>query len=317
MGRKMFLFLSLTVLIIGLVAPTLALEKVKLGSSVKMHPPYYLPVLAAEEKGLWRDNGLEVEWVPFAGGTPFARAIAAGSINIGTSTISTPMTGAERGLPVVMVAELGASEPFLIWVKADSPYRNVRDLKGAKIGVTVLGGTVHIYSRIIVAAHGVEKEVRFVGAGGISQQMAGLKAGGFEATLLPLASIVDLKLAGQVRDISSTVDYLPKPWLERAILIRKDFGKSKPDLVRKVIKATLQSHDFLQKNPRWAIDKIKSFGGLSEEAAKLIYDDLNLSTTGRLERKAVENVRRVFMEYGILTEKAPAVDDLFTNEYVS
>lgn len=317
MGKKIFLFLSLTVLFIGLVAPTLALEKVKLGTSVKMHPPYYLPALAAEEKGFWRDNGLEMEWVPFAGGTPHMHAVAAGATDINMAASDLPMLSGERGLPVVMVAEFIGSEPFFIWVKADSPYRQVRDLKAARIGVTTMGGLAHIYARIIVAALGVEKDVRFVGAGGIPQQVAGIRVGAFEATSLPLATIVDLKWGGIVREIASTADHLPKPWFERVIVIRKDFGRSKPDLVKRGIKATLQSIDFIRKNPRWAIDKMKSFGGLSEGGAKLVYDNLSFTTTGRLDRKAVENVRRVYLEYGIITEKAPAVDDLFTNEYLS
>ena len=62
---------------------------------------------------------------------------------------------------------------------------------------------------------------------------------------------------------------------------------------------------------------MKSFQGVSEEAAKVLYGDTTFTTTGKIDRKAVENARKVYVQYGVLTEKAPAVDDFFTNEYLS
>lgn len=329
MDRKSFFFLMLVILFFVLVSPTFlpilpmfgreqasALEKVKLGGSVKMAPEYYLPALTAEERGFWKENGLEVEWVPFAGGAPQMRAVAAGALKLGMATSAATMTAAGGGLPVLMASELISSQAFNIWVRADSPYQHPRDLKGARVGVTALGAITHAFGRIILAAHGIEKDVRFVGAGGVRENVAGIRAGAFEAMITSFGTVVDLKIGGILREIATAGDYLPKPWFEQVVFAQKEFAQGKPDVVKKMLKATLQSLDFLRKNPRWAMDKIKSFQGLSEEAAKLVFDDTKFTITGKLDRKAVENMRRLFIEYGIITEKAPAVDELFTNEYL-
>lgn len=316
MARKLVLFLFLLAIFFGLVSLTFALEKVKLGSSVKVAVVFYLPILTAEEQGFWKENGLEVEWVPFGGGPPHMHALAAGAINIGLVANDLPMMAAERGLPVIMVADL-VKQPRLLWVRTNSPYRHPRDLKGARVGVSALGGAEHSYGRIILAAHGLEKDVRFVGSGGIPQTMAGMKVGVFDAMVLAVGTVVGLKVEGIIREIASSDDHLPKPWVEHAVLARKDFARTKPELVRKILKATIQATDFVRKNPGWATNKIKGFQGISEEAAKIVYDNVQFTATGKLERKAVENVRRVLIEYGILTEKTPPVDDLFTNEYLS
>lgn len=316
MIRRLLFFVFLTASFIGLGSSIFALEKVKLGSSVKVVPHYYLPPLAAEEKGFWQQNGLEVEWIPFTNAPAQMRAMAAGELNIGESGIDGPPTAAARGLPVIIVSELASTPAPGIWVIADSPYRHVRDLEGARVGVSALGGYLHTLARIIVSAHGVEKKVRFVGSGGIRESQAALRAGALDAVVTNLTVVAPLKLEGKVREVASVGDYLPKPWVDQVVFARKDFARGKPDVLRKTLKAMLQSFAFIRENPRWAVDKMKSFTGLSEEAAKLIYEALHFSVTGKLDRNAMENVRTTFIKYGILTEKAPAVDDLFTTDYL-
>ena len=316
MARKSLFFLFLAGLFFSLISPAIALEKAKLSSPVKVDATFYLPVLAAEERGFWKENGLEVEWVPFGGATPQMQAVAAGAINFGMVPSIVLMTTAERGVPVVIVAEWVPNDPFIIWVKTDSPYRNPLDLKGKRIAVTGMGAPTHAYGRLIVKANGIEKDVRFIGAGGVPQQIAGLKVDSFEGMVMPLAPVVGLKVEGAIRELASAADYLPKPWLEHVVFVRKDYARSQPEVVKKLLRAMLQAADFIRKEPRWAMDKMKSFQGFSEEAAKLLYERKRFTTTGRIDRKAVENVRRLCIEYGLLTEKAPAVDDLFTNEYL-
>lgn len=315
---KNFLFLFILVLLFfGLAMPGFALEKIKLGSAVRTQALYFLPIFAGEEKGFWKDNGLEVEWVPFAGTAAQFRAVAARSINIGMSNTDGPMLAAERGVSVIMVAELAPTQPFYLWVRTDSPYRHPLDMKDARVAVTTLYGTTHAFGRIIFKAHGIEKEVRFLGTGGVREKVAGIRAGAYSAIVTSMGVAAPLKLQGIVREIASNVDYLPKPWVEQVVFASKEFVKSKPEVVRQMLRAMLQGIDFTRKNLSWALDKIKTSQGLSEEAAKLGYSDVEFTINGKLDRKAVENVRKVFIEYGVITEKAPAVDDLFTNEYLS
>lgn len=316
MTRKLLFFPLLVVLLLGLGSISPAREKVKLGTDVKIEPGYYLTILAAEEKGFWKDNGLDVEWVPSPGGGAHFVAVAAGAISIGLVVTPGPVLAAERGAPTVMVAGLIPDMGWTIWVKSNSPYRHSRELRGTKFGTPRLGGQSHAYGRLVAKAHGIEKEVRFVAVGGLPETLAALKVGVVEFTIQPMSIMMDLKVQGVVREIGAMADYLPQPWTDQVMHARKDFIKSKPEVVRQTIRAVFQSADFVRKNPRWALDKIKSMQGFSEEAAKLTYERLRFSSTGRLERKAVENIRNIFIEYGIITDKAPAVDELFTNDYI-
>lgn len=316
MNKKMVLFF---LAIVGLVLGTFsawAAEKIKYGTSIKLDPAFYLPPLAAEDKGFWKENGLDAEWVPFATATAFTHAVASGAINIGSGSSSIPLSAAERGVPVVIASAMSPMHPFVMWVRPDSPYQRVTDLKGRRIGVTALGAPTHVFARVITRAFGIEKDVRFVAAGGVPEMVAGVRVGAIDAMMHTLAGGVPIKLDGVLRELVSVVEYLPKPWLAITLMARKDFARSKPETVKRVIKAILQAADFMQKEPGWTIEKMKSFQGLREEAGKIVYNSIEYSPSGKIDRKAVENVRKFFIEYGVITEKTPPVDDLFTNEYI-
>jgi len=54
-----------------------AVEKLNFGTATKTSPHYALPMVAAEEKGFWKEQGLEVEGIPFSSAGAMFRAIAA------------------------------------------------------------------------------------------------------------------------------------------------------------------------------------------------------------------------------------------------
>lgn len=226
------------------------------------------------------------------------------------------MLWAEKGLPIIMAAEVVSSRPLLMLVKADSPYREVKDLKDKRVGVVSLGGGTHSLAQVVTAAHGIEKSVRFVATGSEPTQLAALKVGSVDAIVISFSVGVGLKLAGEARQVADTTDYVPKPWFDQNLYTRKDFARSEPDILKRVVKATLQATAYLRANPRWTIDKIKSFQGASEEAAKQLYEGIHWTRTGKFDRKAVENVRKFFIDYGIMSEKAPPGDELYTDEYL-
>ena len=68
--------------------------------------------------------------------------------------------------------------PNALWVRADSPIREPKDLrKGALVGVLSMGGFDHALGRMLLKAMGMERDVRFVGLGGVLPTMAALLRG--------------------------------------------------------------------------------------------------------------------------------------------
>ena len=186
MGSKLFpnrliSFVLMALILVAVGGKIQAAEEIKFGTPVKLDPILYLPVLAADENGFWKQNNVTVQWLPFNGGAALYQAVVAGSVDMGLSSTGSEMRAAGRGVPVVIVAESAQNQDFIVWVRSDSRFKKPADLKGAKIGVPRLGGASQGLGLAIVKGLGLEKDVKFIGAGGIREELAALKTGKIDA----------------------------------------------------------------------------------------------------------------------------------------
>ena len=316
--KKGWTFLALTVfLCLPMAFNALAADKVRVGSAVKIAPEYYLPLDAATEKGFWKDNGLDAELVPFMAGAPFAQAMAAGAIDAGVTAGGSAVFLASQGVPVHIISELITSAPFAIYVRGDSKMKEPKDLAGAKIGVPRLGSISEFLGRSVVRRLGIEKDVKFIGAGGLPELLAGLKAGTLDATVEPPTVAINMKIKGEIRQIADTADFLPKEWVEHVVTSRKEFTTKNPEVTRRAVKAVVQGTDYVKKNPRWAMDRMKVVSAFSEEGAKEIYDFIKWTKDGKVPRIALENVVNFMIDWKLVSkEKVPPLDQLYTEQFL-
>ena len=310
-------FVGLSFLFIFLFAiSSLAAEKLKFGTGPKSSPIFYLPVGAAEEKGFWKQNGLEVEWVPFSAAATLHQAMAAGAINISASTVIGFIQAVASGLPNVIVSDLQSAELFILYVRTDSPIRRPEDLKGARIGIPRLRGPAEAYARVLGKLPGMGGEVKVVAVGGIPQLLAGLKTGIIDGVIEPAHLMVKPRLAGEIRELIYLKDSVPKDWVTHAVFARRDFTRKEPEVVKGAVRAIVQASNFLQENRGWAVEKIKSVSAFPEDAAKLILADYRFTQDGKLSRKGLENVRNFLIEFGIIArEKTPSAADMYVEGF--
>lgn len=312
--------LGLFLLGVMVASPTLAQEKVRLGSSSPVEPVYYLPAMAALEQGYWRQQGLEVEYVAFSSGRTLITAVAAGEIKIGITILSSKISATVRGMPLLIVSSLYPANDFTVWVRTDSPMKSPKDLKGARIGVVGLGGSAHAYGQVVVKALGLEKEVRFVSAGGPRETIALLRTGAVDAIMRGGFGLKNLRHQGVVRELIRFEDYRPKEWMEYITFAHKDLITTKPKVVRGIVKGIIQASNFVRDNPSWTVEKLKKENAYPEEIAKEAYAELKkgFTTDGRINKKGVQNVLEFMTEYGLIPRgKLPRLEELYTEEFIS
>src|SRR3990172_7517723 len=199
------IFISFLVLYGG---PAASQEKLKFAIAVES-PNLLLPPVAAEEGGLWKKNGLEVELTKFAGGRQMTDAIAAGQVNTGLFSAVSQLSANAAGLPLVRAGELTDKELFSVWVSSQSRLRQPQDVKGARIGVARLGGLQHAFGQAVVKSLAIEKEVKFISTGTIPATVAALRRGVIDALVLTFHQMVFLENAGEVRELTPVAPYLP------------------------------------------------------------------------------------------------------------
>src|SRR3972149_1761189 len=134
--RLLLKSLATALLLLLTTSPGFSQEKLKFATAVKTATAYYLPILAAEEKGFWKENGLDVEWIPVGTSMGMYHAITAGALNIGVDVGAALIPAMARGMPAIIVANVQNYLATVLWVRADSPIKEPKELrKGAKVGV--------------------------------------------------------------------------------------------------------------------------------------------------------------------------------------
>lgn len=292
-----------------------AAEKLKFATAVKIYPLYYLPLFAAEERNLWKQEGLEVEWVPFSGAEVMFRSVAAKTLEIGMTPAITGIQSTVMGVPITMISDLVPGVGgWAVWLPKNSPIKDPKDLKGARIGVAGLGASSHAFGLAIAKALGLEREVRFVGVGGVAPMAAALKAGVVAAVVTGPAAMLELKARGEAYELLFLAPYLAKEWMDHGLFARKDFLRANLDLTKKVIKTILQAAAFARENPAWSLEKMKAFSGYSEPTARLWFNEVTrLTKDGRVDKRAIGNILEFLLNYGIVPrERALPVEELFT-----
>lgn len=315
--KRRVLFLILVAGVI-LSRPSLfAQYKVNFGSPVKALPNYDLPFLAAEDKGLWKQWGLDVNWVAFESAGPLVRAIISKDMDIGAVGTFGTIPAVIQGAPLVAVAHHGVETDFRIWVRNDSRIRAPADLKGAKIAPVLLGGTTHRMGQVAARALGLEKDVKFVSIGGGPALVAGLRAGIVDAVITGFDRMAALLVAGVLRDVVRIREFLPSPWHENVLNIRRERLEVNPEPLRRATRAFLQAAAFVGENPAWAIAKLKATYDYSDQVAEMVYKVYRYDKVGRIDPVALENVIKFMKEYELIPREASVpIDKLYTNSFL-
>ena len=295
-----------------------ALDKISYGTAVKLSPVYYLPVLAGQEQGIFKKNGLEVEWVPANSGPDLHRALAAGAVQLGSSNSATDIPAIGRGAPSIIVADLQTADNFGIWVSTKGHINTIKDLKGAKIGVSRLAGAEDSYGKLVASKAGIEG-MQYTATGGVQASMALLITNGIDGVVLTPHQMIDLQLEGKVKEVAEVEKYKPQPWVSYTIIAAKDFVAKQPDVAKRVIRSILEANAFITSaaGKPWAIAKMKEESHYSDAAASAVYAETTLSKDGKIDRGAIKNVVDFMVQYDLIkASDVPNVDALFTDQFV-
>lgn len=101
--------------------------------------PDHAPIIIAEERGYFADEGLDVTIVPPADPSAPPRLVAAGQADIAISYQPNLHLQIAEGLPLVRIGTLVETPLNSLVVLADGPIDDIADLKGRTVGFSVGG----------------------------------------------------------------------------------------------------------------------------------------------------------------------------------
>jgi NitT/TauT family transport system substrate-binding protein len=241
----------------------------------------------AQEKGYFKEEGLEVEIVVGTGGmaTP---ALISGSVQYSSSTASA-MSAILKGAALKIVL-VGQSQPIQeIW-SFDPKVRTFEDLKGKMLATTVRGGSDELLVRMLLKQRGLPLDfVGFTPLGRGPTRIAAILAGNQPYTLLARTDLGELEKAGMLAKGRRVLKFSDHVELQTGGLASSaaELGENR-DRAKRMLRALWKGTIYLQKNPAGTMEIVRrKLPNLTPQAIDFDYRGAieDLDTDGVISRE--------------------------------
>jgi len=267
-----------------------------------------LPLLAAKDWGLFTANGLDMEVILMQSSLVPA-ALTQGDIDyqagVGPASVNATISGfATRAIWF-------SSDRISYWLMAKPQLKTLESLKGKKVAITGLGGTVHVAFNMALEKLGVNpKDFVLVSIGGQQiQQLISLEAGYVDAALLspPVTFGAQRKGFYKVLDVGAMVE-MPGGGLTTLLKTIQE----RPSETKRVIRSLQQAKDEIRKSKPKTLDLIVKLLKMSREDAGETYDQFltTLNSTGIPTRTGMDILVKSVQSQGRHVDRKVAFNDI-------
>jgi len=277
----------------------------------------FTPLDIGIETGIFKKHAIEIEKYDFGGSAKLQQALAADSIDMGLGS-GPELAFIVKGSPVLGVAAM-ADAPWLLTLIVDKngPIHAVGDLKGKTISVSTRGSLtdwlVHDLSR--QQGWGTDG-IKTLPVGTDVSQISALKTHQIDGCVIDLAAAYRLEEEGATR-IVVRFGSLFKDFHIHIIYARRSFIDKSPDAVRAFLAGWFETIAFMRQNKNKTVEISSRVMGVSPAIAGRVYDELMpmFNATGKYNPKALEVLRRSYVEMGILPAE-PDMSQLVTEKFL-
>ena len=285
--------------------------------------PAFGPWMLAQAKGYYKAEGLDVKFVTARGGVDVAKQVGAGNAVIGGAIGDTPIIARAQGIPVKAVAVLGSGSLMQLVTHKDERIESPRELKGKTVTVLAYTDTTYYALLGMLSKVGLTKNdvtIQAAGPAGVWQQFAAKKASGMAGTPDWTVNAMD---AGAKVDILPADVYFKS--MAQAILVSDETIQKNPQLVQKLVRATLKGMKDIMANPKEAAiayaNHVTAHKGKEASIEQMFtmynkYVYVNQKVPGTMDETRLSDLQKFYVANGVVPSAVP-LKDLYTNQFVS
>ena len=291
------------------------------------------PVFIAQDKGYFRDAGLEIELKFFDAAQPIAVATTSGDVDVGITAFTAGLYNlAGKGTLKVIggMSREKAGYPLIGYFAANNAYasglKTPKDLAGKRVAVTQVGSSFHYSLGLLADKYGFKLgDVKVIPLQSLSNAAAALKGETVDGALLPVSTARKLmddggaKLLGWVGDET--------PWQLGAVFASPKTLTSKP-LVTKLLavleRADREYHDVIlaavkdgnapiNDKTKPLLDIIAKYTNLPVE--QVVGNCAYIDPAGKLDVTNVDNQIKWLQEQGFV-DKGFGADAIIAKDFV-
>lgn len=253
-----------------LTAPGLAAaQEITVGLPTSPPNIVHMPVLVAQDLGLYKKYGITVKTVALPGGVHVFRAMLAGNLDIGMSPATVSIVGKSKGSPTKIVsANLTKYEASMV---VRDNVKDMTDLKGKRIGIQEPGGFADTISRSVLRAAKIDpKDVNFVSIA--TEDVPALVANQVDTAILHVEQeFLAQSKVPSLHVIARMWEVQPKTLYTVAAVTEKTI-KDKPKAVEAFVKANIEATRILYTDKAKVMPIMVKHSGYPEKIVSDTYD---------------------------------------------
>lgn len=263
----------------------------------------FSPVELGAQKGIFRDEGLEIELLVIRGNVALAALISDELDYI--IGFGNPNRAAARGMPLKLVAGVDTRPVWFLVARPE--IKTVRDLKGKRIGVGSIKGSVQLAAALALEQNGLpSREVSWLSVGTTPTRLQAMANNAVDAAVIALPGNINARKMG-FRELMDVGEIAPIPTV-RLVASEKKLAQQSSE-VRKMIRAMIRSTRYFLARKNEAVQFIAKRFNFSTDEARLVYEQQipALTASGdvnekgilldfKFAREAGENIAEVSLE---------------------
>ena len=280
----------------------------------------FSPFYVAAKNGYFTEAGIELEF-DYSFETDGIALVGANELQFSLASGEQVLLARAQGLPVVYVLCWWQDYPVAVAAKVDQNIRAPADLAGKKVGLPGLFGASYVGLRALLSVAGLEESDLTLDSIGFNQVEA-LVADQDQAVVVYVNNEpIQLRAQGYDIDVSRVSDFAQLA--SNGLVTNEKTIAENPELVRRMVRATLRGIGETISNPNLAYDISKEYvEGLDRADERVQTEILATSielwqapTMGYSNPAAWENMQNILLEMGLLTQPLE-LTKAFTNDFI-
>src|SRR5262245_19535800 len=230
--------------LIGRVSAQTAPQRIRIAySSTGVN---YADLFLAKEKGYFREEGLEPQFIQMSSNLAITANIA-GELD-GQAAIGSAMRAIQRGAPLRVVS-VTLRRP-LFWLVVRPEYRSIKELKGKVLGISTIGGSQHLRAKGMLAAGGLdaEKDITSIQISDQTMQLQALLNNSVQITALSPPWVALARDKFKMNILDSALERFAG--VDSGLAVPIKLLQEKADLVKRVLRARAKGNRLYLENEK-------------------------------------------------------------------
>jgi NitT/TauT family transport system substrate-binding protein len=214
--------------------------------------PYYV----AREKGFFAEEDLQVTF-DYGMSTDIMTLVAGGRVDFGISDGDQVIVARDRGIPVKVVYTMYVKYPVGIVSFREKGLTSISSLRGTRVGTPGPYGSNYIGLQVLLHSAGMslaDIDLEFIEY----TQVESLLSGRVDAAVVFINN-EPVVLRSMGREVNLIEAYRVTPMVSAAIITGEGLMKSRPDLVRRFVRAVTRAGEFIIDNRDQVMPLLKKY----------------------------------------------------------